>query len=114
MFRGKRISIVRGVVTTREQIRQWKASGAYDELFVSGSCEKCVVPRVTIATAELPRAVADWRDAILAAAVDADGADVRVGGKILIARAATQVPVITKNALNRILHCVVPVGFPAF
>jgi hypothetical protein len=114
MYRGTRITITRGDPVTTEQIDEWKVTGAYDELFVSGSCEKCVVPRCTLGAESLPAAVGAWRDTILKESVGANGESLRVGGKILIADAATRVPTIAENALKRMLHCVTPQGLSPF
>jgi hypothetical protein len=114
MHRGTRLTLTRGVAVTKERIAEWKLNGAYDDLFVSGSCEKCVVPRLTLAAESLEAAVGTWRDMILEESVGPNGEQLKVAGKILIADAANKVPQIAQNALNRMKHCVVPDGLSAF
>jgi hypothetical protein len=76
LFRDERITIKRGEAVSSEKIAHWKKSGAYDELFTSGT--KCVVPRVTLSPAALPCAVNTWLEAIMAETVGPNGETLKV------------------------------------
>jgi len=100
-FRGDRIRIVCGTPTSSALIAEWKASGAYHELFTASSV--CVAPRRVYSAEVLDVRVAEWRDRII------DYANTSSDARSL-APDASNVARLAANALLRVKNCVVPAG----